>query len=67
MKKFTYLDSVAGAQNEKFNKLSDLARYLEDFQHIGEESSEGIIYENDRPILMYKSSLDGFFWKNYEE
>lgn len=67
MRTFTYSDSVAGMQNEKFSKLSELIKYLEDFGHAGEESSTGIIYDNDEPILMYNSSLDGFSWQNYGE
>lgn len=67
MRTFTYLDSVAGMQNEKFNKLSELLKYIEDLGHIGEESSTGIIYDNDNPILMYRSSLNGLFWQNYGE
>jgi len=67
MRTFNYSDSVAGMQNKKFNKLSELIKYLEDFRHTGEESSTGVIYDNDEPILMYTSSLDGLFWHNYGE
>ena len=68
MRTFTYSDSVAGMQSVKFNKLSELIKYIEDFGHTGEESSSGIIYDNGDPILMYNSSLeDGLFWQNYGE
>jgi hypothetical protein len=67
MRTFTYSDSVAGMQNEKFSKLSELIKHIEDFGHTGEEGSTGIIYDNDEPILMYNSSLDGLFWQNYGE
>ena len=44
MRTFTYSDSVAGMQNEKFNMLSELIKYLEDFGHTGEESSLSLIH-----------------------
>lgn len=67
MKTFTYSDSVAGMQVEKFDKLSEIIKYIEDFGHVGEESSTGVIYENDDPILMYNSSPDGLSWQKYGE
>lgn len=67
MRIFTYSDSVAGMQNEEFTKLSEIIKYIEDFGHTGEESSTGIIYDNDKPILMYNSSFYGLFWQNYGE
>lgn len=67
MRTFTYSDSVAGMQTEEFTKLSEIIKYIEDFGHTGEESSIGIIYDNDEPILMYNSSLEGLFWQNYGE
>ena len=62
---YTYSDSVAGFQSERFNKLSEIVKYIEDFDHEGEETSVGIIYENENPILMYVSSPDSFNWQNY--
>ena len=67
MKTFTYSDSIAGMQVEKFEKLSEIIKYIEDFEHVGEESSTGIIYCNDEPILMYNSSPDSLSWQKYEE
>ena len=65
MKKFTYSDSVAGSQTESFDKLSEITKYIEDFEHEGDEASVGIIYEDNNPILMYVSLPDNFNWQNY--
>lgn len=54
-------------QVKKFEKLSEIIKYIEDFEHVGEESSMGIVYGNDEPILMYYSSLEDFSWQKYEQ
>lgn len=62
--KFTYSDSVAGMQTETFSNLSEIIKYLEDFGHEGEETSYGIIFQNDEPILEYVSTQEGLEWRN---
>ena len=62
--KFNYSDSVAGMQTETFSKLSEIIKYIEDFGHEGEETSYGVIFQNDEPVLEYESSQDGLIWRN---
>ncbi len=50
---YSYYDSEAGKQNETFPKLSELLKYIEDFEPKG--NSEGTIYEDENPILEYVS------------
>jgi hypothetical protein len=61
--KFTYSDSVAGMQNETFAKLSEIIKYIEDFGHEGDETSYGVIFQNDEPVLEYESNQDGLTWR----
>lgn len=57
---FTYSDSEAGMQSESFKSLSSIVKYIEDFGWNGD--SEGIIYENEIPILSYSSKESGIQW-----
>lgn len=57
---FTYSDSEAGMQSETFKSLSSIVKYIEDFGWNGD--SEGIIYENEIPILSYSSKESGLQW-----
>ena len=57
---FTYSDSKAGMQSESFKSLSSIVKYIEDFGWNGD--SEGIIYENEIPILSYSSKESGIQW-----
>ena len=57
---FTYSDSEAGMQSESFKSLSSIVKYIEDFGWNGD--SEGIIYENEIPILSYSSKESGLQW-----
>ena len=57
---FTYSDSEAGMQSETFKSLSSIVKYIEDFGWNGD--SEGIIYENEIPILSYSSKESGIQW-----
>lgn len=57
---FTYSDSEAGMQSETFKSLSSIVKYIEDFGWNGD--SEGIIYENEIPILSYSSKEPGLQW-----
>ena len=57
---FTYSDSEAGMQSETFKSLSSIVKYIEDFGCNGD--SEGIIYENEIPILSYSSKESGLQW-----
>ena len=58
--KFSYSDSAAGMQSEAFNTLSEIVSYIEIFGYNGD--SEGLIYQNDEPIVMYISREDGITW-----
>ena len=57
---FTYSDSEAGMQSESFKSLSSIVKYIEDFGWNGD--SEGIVYENETPILSYSSKESGIQW-----
>ena len=59
--KFTYTDSEAGKQNEVFNTLSEIVKYIEDFGYNGD--SEGMIFQDDEPILEYVSRENGMYWR----
>ena len=61
---FTYSDSEAGMQSESFKSLSSIVKYIEDFGWNGD--SEGIIYENEIPILSYSSKESGIQWVKYD-
>lgn len=50
---FTYIDSIAGIQHEKFNSVKELIDHIESFKYI--EESDGIIYKNNIPFVMYVS------------
>ncbi len=60
--KFTYSDSVAGMQSETFTLLSEIVKYIESFGWNGD--SEGVIFQNDEPILEYVSREDSLVWAN---
>jgi hypothetical protein len=60
MKKFTYSDSVAGMQSCTFNRLSEVISHIEDFGHNGD--SDGVVFQDGVPILMYISFMDGLTW-----
>lgn len=57
---FTYSDSVAGMQSETFSNLNEIVKYIEDFGYNGD--SDGIILQNDEPILCYISREKGLLW-----
>jgi len=63
---YTYLDSIAGLQTKKFEKLSEIIKYIEDFGHHSEKESSGCVYFNETPIIMYTSSGNGVFWDRFE-
>lgn len=65
---FSYIDSIAGKQNETFGKLSEIVKYIEDFGFHGDfEQSTGVVYKNDNPILSYVSNKDSFEWIAFGE
>ena len=57
---FTYSDSEAGMQNETFTSLSSIVKYIEDFGYNGD--SDGIVFQNEEPILSYSSKESGILW-----
>lgn len=57
---YTYSDSEAGEQDVVFETLSEIVKYIEDFDKVGE--SDGIIYQNDVPILSYSNREYGLSW-----
>ena len=57
---FTYSDSEAGMQNETFTSLSSIVKYIEDFGYNGD--SDGIVFQNEEPILLYSSKESGILW-----
>lgn len=59
---FTYADSQAGIQQEKFNSLSSIVKYIEDFGWNGD--SEGVIFQNEEEILEYISREDWLVWRS---
>lgn len=59
--KFTYSDSEAGNQKDVFTTLSEIVKFIEDFGWNGD--SEGIIFQNDEPILEYVSRQDSLTWR----
>lgn len=59
--KFSYTDSEAGKQNETFETLGEIVKYIEDFGYNGD--SEGTIFQNDEPILEYVSRENGIYWR----
>lgn len=61
MRTFNYTDSVAGKQIEKFNTLSEIIAHIENFGWNGD--SEGIIFQNEEPILEYVSHENGLTWR----
>lgn len=61
MKRFTYSDSVAGMQAIEFNSLSTAILYIERFYPVGD--SEGVVFQDGEPILMYCSIKDELTWK----
>ncbi len=63
MKKFSYYDSEGGEQGVSFSKLSELIKYIEDFEPEGE--SIGTIYDGERPILNYASN-EQITWEPHE-
>lgn len=69
MKMYHYYDSADGAQSVKFTKLSELIKYIEDFEgdYSVYENSTGIIFENETPILSYYSEKKVLIWSAYEE
>lgn len=62
MKTFNYIDSEAGKQTEKFNTLSDIIAHIENFGW--HEDSEGVIYQNEEPLLDYVSRENGLTWRS---
>lgn len=66
MKKvFTYQDSEAGMQHEKFNSLEELIDHIKSFGYI--EESDGKVYKDNEPILEYVSREKGLSWSKYED
>ena len=61
MKTFNYTDSEAGTQKEKFNTLSEIIAHIENFGWNGD--SEGVIFQNEDPILEYVSRENRLTWK----
>lgn len=61
MKTYNYTDSEAGKQTEKFNTLSEIIAHIENFGWNGD--SEGIILQNEEPILEYVSRENGLTWR----
>lgn len=57
---FTYSDSEAGMQNETFTILSSIVKHIEDFVYNGD--SDGIVFQNEEPILSYSSKESGIQW-----
>lgn len=57
---FTYSDSEAGMQSETFKSLSSIVKYIEDFGWNGD--SDGIVFQNEEPILSYSSKESGIQW-----
>jgi hypothetical protein len=60
-KQYSYSDSQAGTQPIKSEKLSDIIKDIENFGYHGD--SQGIVYEDGHPILMYDSTEAGLSWR----
>lgn len=61
MKTYTYSDSVAGAQKETFNSLSEIANHIESFGWYGD--STGIIYQSGVEVIKYISTESELIWE----
>lgn len=57
---FTYSDSVAGKQTQKFSSLKEIKEYIENFGWHGD--SEGTVFKNGTPICEYMSREDDLHW-----
>ncbi len=64
MKTYTYSDSEAGMQTEKFNKLSELLTHIESFDYT--KDSNGVIFQDEKPIIEYCSYESGLSFSGYE-
>jgi len=58
---YTYYDSEAGKQDVKFNTEKEIKAYIENFGY--NVDSDGEVYLNDKPILLYKSTEGGIIWE----
>jgi ATP-dependent RNA circularization protein (DNA/RNA ligase family) len=61
---FTYADSLAGSQSEKFNSLSAIIKHIENFGWNGD--SEGVIFKDipdgKEALIKYISRETGLSW-----
>lgn len=63
-KTFNYTDSEAGKQTDKFDTLSEVIAHIENFGWNGD--SEGVIFQNEEPIIEYVSRENELSWRKYE-
>jgi hypothetical protein len=67
---YTYVDSVAGMQTERWDKLSALIAHIENGDG---DNSDGLIYQNSKavscckPILFYHADESGLYFSPYAE
>jgi len=61
MKTYTYSDSEAGMQREKFGSLSQIIAHIESFNYT--QDSDGVIFQDGKSILEYSSIESGIIWK----
>jgi hypothetical protein len=59
---YTYYDSEAGMQNEKFYMLNLIIEYIENFNAIND--STGTIYQNGKELLRYENINNNLIWKS---
>ena len=53
---FTYYDSEAGKQTEKFGSLEEIKKYINNLDGVGD--SDGTVYKNGTPVLEY-ANIEG--------
>lgn len=62
IKTYWHSDSIAPRVDLSFDTLSDCILYIENFQQ--DKPSEGLVWQNDEPILVYIVDRFGFItWK----
>ena len=59
---YTYYDSEAGMQNEKFYMLNLIIEYIENFNAINDSS--GTIYQDGIELLRYENINNNLIWKS---
>lgn len=61
MKTYTYTDSEAGKQKDKFDSLSEIVKHIEEFGYHGD--SDGVVLQDSEPIIEYSSREHGLTWQ----